>query len=115
MGEIINRDGLYEINDESYLLFKEIETVMQAKLRTHLQQGVDGSPSAKLSGREEILEIVKNDIKVLFYWDILSKIIKDEEFKMELLTAVIHMWLTIRGYSITSQWMEQYKQLSCVL
>jgi len=80
--KIINRGGLYEINNESYLLFKEIETVMQAKLRTHLQQGVDGPPSAKLSGREEILEIVKNEIKVLFYWDILSKIIKDEEFKM---------------------------------
>jgi len=112
--KIINRGGLYEVNDESFLLFKEIERVMQVRLRTHLEQGATTSSTVQLSGREEIVGVVKRDVNVLFYWDIISYSIQDDESKAELLTAIVSLWLTIRGYSITSQWMEQYKHLTCM-
>ena len=109
--KIINRGGLYEVNDESFLLFKKIEKFMQVRLRAHLEQRVNATVQS--SGRE-ILGVVKRDVNVLFYWDVVSNSIQNDEWKTELLTAIISMWLTIRGYSITSQWMEQYKHLSCV-
>ena len=112
--KIINRGGLYEVNDESFLLFKEIERVIQVRVRTHLEQGPTASPAAQLSGREEIVGVVKRDVNILFYWDIISNSIQDDESKAELLTAIVSLWLTIRGYSITSQWMEQYKYLTCM-
>ena len=100
-----------EVNDESFLLFKEIEKAMQVRLRTHLEQGVDATVR---SSRRETLGVVKSDVNDLFFWDVVSDSIQNDEWKAELLTAIISMWLTIRGYSITSQWMEQHKHLSCV-
>ena len=38
--------------------------------------------------------------------------IQDDGSRSELLTHIARTWLTIRGFSITSQWMEQYKHLS---
>ena len=109
--KIINRGGLYEVNDESYLLFKEIEKATQVRLRTQLEQGVNATVQ---SSRREMLGVVKNDVNVWFYWNVVSDSIQNDEWKVELLTAIISIWLTIHGYSITSQWMEQYKHLLCV-
>ena len=34
----------------------------------------------------------------------------EEEYAQELLQIIVEMWVTIRGFSLTSHWMEQYKQ-----
>ena len=33
-----------------------------------------------------------------------------EEDASELLFRIVEMWVTVRGFSITSKWMEEYKQ-----
>ena len=35
--------------------------------------------------------------------------IHNEEWRTELLTHIIALWLTIRGFSISMEWMEEYK------
>ena len=35
--EEVNRGGLFEVNDNAYVLFKEIELNLQNNLQTHLQ------------------------------------------------------------------------------
>ena len=49
----------------------------------------------------------KND-NILFCWCIVSAAL-DEEFSFVLLPMIIQLWVTIRGYSLCSAWMEKYK------
>ena len=60
----------------SFLLFKEIEKAMQVRLRTPLEQGVNATVQS--SGRE-ILGVVKSDVNVLLYWDVVSNSIQNDE------------------------------------
>lgn len=45
-------------------------------------------------------------------WSMLSADIDTEAFACELLEEMIKLWLTIRGFSIMSTWVEQYKASS---
>ena len=45
-----------------------------------------------------------------FYWSMLSIDIHSPEDADELLKAVIKLWVTIRGYSLTAAWFEEYKK-----
>jgi len=109
--KIVNRGGLYEVNDDVFLLFKEIEKSMQVKLMSHLEHGAN-PPSEQSSQKEEILQRIVSDSNVSFYWDIVSYNIQDDDRRSELLAHIARVWLTMRGFSITSQWMEQYKHVS---
>ena len=42
-------------------------------------------------------------------WSMLSVDI-DDSFSSELLDDIIKLWVTIRGFSTVSAWMEEYKQ-----
>jgi len=108
--KIVNRGGLYEVNDDVFLLFNAIEKAMQVKLMSHLEKGTN-PPSQQSSGKEEIIQCMLSDSNVLFYWDIVSYSIQDDGNRLELLSHIARTWLTIRGFSITSQWMEQYKSM----
>ena len=35
--------------------------------------------------------------------------IENEDWSEELLTHIIELWLTMRGFSISKQWTEEYK------
>ena len=60
----------------SFLLFKEIEKAMQVRLRTHLEQGVNATVQ---SSGIEILGVVKSNVNVLFYWDVVNNSIQNDE------------------------------------
>ena len=49
------------------------------------------------------------DEDILFSWTIATDI-DDESLSHELLSHVVNMWLTIRGFSAAGAWMEHYKQ-----
>ena len=34
----------------------------------------------------------------------------DQEEAVKLLTEIVDMWVTMRGFAITSKWMEEYKK-----
>lgn len=102
----VNRGGLHEVKDDVYLLFREIEICMQLKLKDHLR-----SPITPDSGRAAIIDPVLHDDNVQFYWSILNVDIENEEWSKELLTHIIELWLTMRGFSISMQWTEEYKHM----
>lgn len=103
-GRIINRGGLFEINDNAYQLFKEIEIKIQKKLLSILE-----STLSLPSKRELVIDAVASDDDVQFHWVLLSCDITNEEDAISLLKEIIGLWLTIRGFSIAGTWLEQYK------
>ena len=56
-------------------------------------------------------EAIKTDGEVLFWWECLCSINKAENAAASiLLNHITHLYVTIRGFSYASKWMEQYKQ-----
>ena len=46
---------------------------------------------------------------MLFHWSLVAVDIENEEHSSELLTHIVQLWLTIRGYSLTNEWVERFK------
>ena len=63
----INRGGLFEINDEAYRLFKEIEMKMQKQLLSILESSL-----SLLGKRELVIDAAAGDDDVQFLWVLLS-------------------------------------------
>jgi len=99
----VDRGGLFDVSDEAFRLFVAIEMAMQERLATHLQSLSPRDSKAK------IVDHVVGDCDVQFYWSMLSVDIRDDKDSLELLRHVIELWLTIRGYSMSKAWMEDYK------
>ena len=98
----IDRGGLFHISDSAYHLFRAIEEETRDILPRHLAN--------PLNSRDALLEEIKENEDVLFYWSMLSIDIYSPEDADELLKAVIKLWVTIRGYSLTAAWFEEYKK-----
>ena len=45
------------------------------------------------------------------YWSVVADNINEKEDSDELLAWIVDMWVTMRGFSLTSHWMEVYKQV----
>ena len=54
----------------------------------------------------DIAPSVKNSEDVLFFWSMVSSN-WDEESSETLFKMVVDLWLTVRGYSYTSVWVEK--------
>lgn len=102
---LVNRGGLFEVNDTAFMLFKEIEVQVRKHLFIALQRCtvVDGGQ------REVIVSAVASDNTIRRYWTTLSVDIESEE---QALREAIGLWLTIRGFAIAGTWLEQYLQVS---
>ena len=59
--------------------------------------------------KKSVMKAISDDIDVQFYWTLISQDI-DEEDAIELLTEICDMWVTIRGFSMASTWLEEYKR-----
>ena len=49
-------------------------------------------------------------LRMKSYWSMNSIDIAEEIHSTELLSNIISLWVTIRGFSIASTWMEEYKR-----
>ena len=113
--ERTNRGGLFDVSDDAYNIFRAIEVTMIDKLTSHLHSSI-----ARLSStaddceksKEAIVDHVVNDVHVQFHWSMMSVNIEESKHALELLTHVVQLWLTIRGYSISRMWIEDYKCVS---
>lgn len=103
----VNRGGLFDVSDDAFRLLSAIEIVMRKKLTDHLK-----SRSGSSDGKSSIIEYVTSNPDVQFYWSIIDVNLEDEE-STELLTHVVKLWLNVRGFSVTNEWMETYKQTVC--
>ena len=101
--KLVNRGGLFQINDEVFCFFVEIEM----KLRRHLP-GLFKSNSA-IKKNEIVADIVHNE-DVLYNWTAVTSDLDDEALSKELLKHIIELYITIRGFSAAGAWMEYYKQ-----
>lgn len=58
--------------------------------------------------RQTITRAVAADEDIRFYWTLLSVDITDETKATTLLSEMIGLWVTIRGFSIAKAWLEKY-------
>ena len=97
----IDRGGLFYVDDKSFMLFKAIEIKTQELLPQHLR-------TQQTSSKELIAEVVADD-DVQFWWSMISIDIDLEIEQSQLLEEIIEKWITMRGFSMVSSWLEQYK------
>ena len=100
---MIDCGGLLHVSNEMYM----VVTSMEVLIHQELQQDVTQVPSFK----DKILKAIISNEDVLFYWCILSAPWEVEpQIEEKLLRLVAGMWVTIRGFSYSSAWIEKYKQ-----
>ena len=95
----VDRSGLIHVSDDLNMVFLS----MKMELRRHLKLGNDINIKDTALG-----EIMKNE-DVLFYWSLVS-VNWDETHSNELLQLIVQQWITVRGFSFVSGFMEMYKQ-----
>lgn len=101
----VNRGGLFEVNDETFQFFREIEIKMQWHLMEVLRRQVP------IEGQKQlIIDTVASDEDVQFLWALISCDVRQEEHAIILLKDIIDLWLTIRGFSVAAAWSEEHKR-----
>ena len=68
------------------------------------------STSESKSEKNLIVNSVIEDDEVLSYWFSFAFDITTEQDALELLKDIVQLWLTIRGFSISKSWLEDYKR-----
>ena len=104
----VNRGGLFDVSNDAYVLFYVIEEAMRERLTTHISKSGLLTPTKSAAEKERIIDFVVKDMDVQYRWDVISSDM-DEDMQLELLTHIVSLWLTIRGFSISKSWMEDYK------
>ena len=99
--DITNRGGLYQVKDELYTFFQELEIAIYPLLRSRLEFGDSKT-------KEQVIRQVTEDEDVLFNWEILTVHLSAME-SSDVLYKVVDLWMTIRGFSIASKLLEDYK------
>ena len=98
----MDRGGLKHVGYTTFMLFVS----MEKELRCHLQpSNVSNDTDVK---KRAVDSIISND-DVLLHWSILSGNWQEEEAGL-LITMIIDHWITIRGFSFASAFMERHKQ-----
>ena len=98
----VDRGGLFKVKDDVYQFFVELEKKLCKELKLMLQR--------RKVDKSSVLTSLVNDDVLTFHWCALSLSIDDESAKKELLTMVVDLWLTIRGFSTAGAYVEYYKQ-----
>ena len=94
---MINRGGLQRVTQKTYALLLSMEAALQRSLRT-----------VKVDFKEQVTENIMKDDDVLFNWLMISGDWERKEAET-LFKMITDLWVTIRGFSFTSAWIEQYK------
>ena len=113
----VDRGGLFVISDEAYRFFVTLELATRRKLPHHLLATATTTLTSSPPHEADVSAIVKSicdDDDVLFYWTFVGidggiDMDEDEDTNQELLQQIIHLWINIRGFSLSKAWMENYK------
>ena len=93
----MDRGKLVHISNETYMVFLS----MEIELRKHLSLAVNGM-------KEKLLQALVENDDVQYHWSILAANWGDEA--AVLLKLITEHWITIRGFSSVSAFLELYKQ-----
>ena len=99
---LVDRGGLFAVNDNSYLFFRALELKTRSVLPQHLR-----NPSKT---KELLIQDLLDDDDIQFFWSMLSIDITDYDDALHLLTKIVELWITVRGFSTAGNWMDQYKK-----
>ena len=102
--DLIDRGGLWHVKETTYRFFRAIEDVVRHVLKTLVH------PSAP--PKCEIIQRTTSDDDVQYYWlfVVADFEIDSQEIHAILLQKIVELYVTVRGFSIASGWLEQYKQ-----
>ena len=99
----IDRGGLKHVNNNTYRVMHAIEMcVRKVFSKEAIQKKSDHL-------KHQLVSDILNDDDVLFHWSILA-INWDNEEADALLPLIAEQWVTVRGFSFASSWMEKFKQ-----
>lgn len=98
---LVDRGGLFKINEDAYRFFMAVEKVVRIAL--------PGKLTGKQPEATNVASAAKKDFDVQHYWAILSSDLEDESDSSHLLHEIVSLWVTIRGFSLASAWLEKYK------
>ena len=101
----IDRGGLFLVNDISLIIFVAVEKVTRQNLPCQYGATKDGCACIKQS----VIKLITEDDDVQFYWTLISQDI-EKDHVIELLADIADMWVTIRGFSLASSWLEEYER-----
>ncbi len=98
---LVDRGGLNHVTDTMYLLIAS----MELEVRQHLR--ISDPQTTGIT--ETVMKGITENEDVLFYWSMVSVNWAEEESRV-LLGMIADLYITIRGFSFASAWMERYKQ-----
>ena len=105
--KLVDRGGLYHVEDIVYYLFVALEIITDKELTTIFSQKGRGIEKV----RKEKLSWICNDEDVQFIYCLVSpSIIAEESSRQKLLREIAYIWVTTRGHSKAQQLKEQYKK-----
>ena len=101
--DIVNRGGLFCVNEKTFLFFS-ICGIKNTVCST-------ATPQKFICIKEELYSqrVDKEDVK--FQWS-MSLDIQVEDHSMELLKTIVEEWVKLRGFAVTSLWLEEYKHFT---
>ena len=94
--------GLFHVSEQAYFFFRALELKTRITLPDHLKL-MHGS-------KQSLICDVMEDEDVQTCWTMIAVDINGEEDAQELLQNIVELWLTIRGFSTTAVWLEEYKR-----
>lgn len=102
---LVDRGGLYHIQDIVYDLFVTVEYF--EKLSEILKERGKGIEYVR---KDQLTWIVDQD-EVQSLWNQVdaSSLVEDESARRNLLIELVHLWITTRGHSKTHKLKEEYK------
>ena len=95
----VDRGGLFKINDNAYHFFRSVENVVRCRLPSRLARKENC----------DVVAAVEVDPMVVFRWRLLTATLLDDAHSSHLLHEIASLWVTMRGFSMTSAWLEKYK------
>ena len=99
---MIDRGGLWHVNDQTYSLF----AVMEEELRRFFCHKKDGHHK---QAKSDINESILKSEDLLFEWCIISAE-ADNNIASDVLRRIVELYTTIRGFAFAKSCMEMYKQ-----
>ena len=88
------------VNSAVFMLFAAIERCVRKRISN------TGQPTF-----DQLKEEIVTCEDVLFHWAIVSASWDDEE-ATALLPMIVQLWVTMRGFSYASAWMDNYKKIN---
>ena len=103
--QLASRGGLVHTYDSTYRVFRAME------LYTAVQQRFQkGSVTTLTPGTKNVVVgAIVADEGIAFYWCLVAVNMETRTVN-RLLHVIVELWVTIRGFSFCSGWMELYKQ-----